>query len=100
MKKLFSYRWLVGAFIALFFAMQSYGAAHASAYGDSPHDHDGVACSVTVVSNDHIAIAPPPPVTPLITSDSVETVYPDFTSVTYLRPQGRAPPPRGPPTSI
>ena len=90
----------MGAFIALFFALQSYGAAHASAYGDAPHEHDGVACSVTVISDDHVVVAPTLPAATLIISDAPEAVYPDFTSALYIRPQGRAPPPRGPPTSI
>lgn len=90
----------MGAFVALFFALQSYSVAHASAYGDAPHDHDGVACSVTVMSDDQVFVAPALPVTALIISDTTETVYPNFTSVLYITPQGRAPPPRGPPSSI
>ncbi len=95
-----SYRWLLGAFIALFFALQSFSVAHASSYGEAPHEHDGVACSVTVLVDDHVVITPVPLITHPIISETVETVYPDFTSALYLTPQGRAPPPRGPPSSI
>lgn len=98
-KNLFSYRWLIGAFIALFFALQSYSLAHASTYGDAPHEHDGVACSVTVIADEHVTIAPSLPAAPLIISDTPETAYPDFTSASFITPQGRAPPPRGPPSS-
>jgi len=90
----------MGAFIALFFALQSYGAAHASSYGEAPHEHDGVACSVTVISDDHIAITPSLPAASLIISNAPDTAYPDFISAPYITPQGRAPPPRGPPSSI
>lgn len=100
MNKAVSYRWLLGAFIALFFALQSYTLSHASAYGEAPHEHDEIACSVTVVSDDVATITPAAPVTQTTISNISEPVYPDFTSILYLTPQGRAPPPRGPPASI
>lgn len=99
MKNLFSYRLLVGAFIALFFALQSFSLAHAVTHGDAPHDHEGIACAVTVLSDNHVVIAPPPLVKQTALTEQVETDYPDFTSVLYLSPQGRAPPPRAPPVS-
>lgn len=94
------YRWLLGVFIALFFALQSYSLAHASSHSEAPHEHDGIACSVTVLADDNVALLPTVPVFETIFSDTSETVYPDFISVLYVRPQGRAPPPRGPPASI
>ncbi|MEP3891216.1 MAG: hypothetical protein ABJN69_12210 [Hellea sp.] len=100
MKSRFPYHWLVGAFISLFFALQSYSLSHASAYGDAPHEHDGIACSVTVISSDHTVIIPAAPITPTIVSDAPETFYVAFTSARYVSSQSRAPPPRGPPTSI
>jgi hypothetical protein len=99
-KKIFSYRWLVSAFIALFFALQSYSISHASNYSDAPHEHDGIACSVTVLADDQMVIMPTAPILGSIEVELSETVYPDFTSALYIRPQGRAPPPRGPPASI
>lgn len=99
-KNVFSYRWVVGAFIALFFAMQSYSVSHASTYGDAPHEHDGVACAVTVMSDDQLAIIPAPIVGNIIPTGISETPYPDFATILYLIPQGRAPPPRGPPASV
>ena len=95
-----SYRWLMGAFIALFFALQSYSLSHASTYGDAPHEHDGIACSVTVLADDQMVIIPTAPIFDSIEAELSETVYPDFTSALYLKPQGRAPPPRGPPNAI
>jgi len=95
-----TYRWLLGAFIALFFAMQSFSLAHASSYGEEHHEHDGIACAVTIVAAEDIAILPSLPDTPAILSETFEADYPDFTSAAYVKPQSRAPPPRGPPASI
>ncbi len=98
--KAFTYRWLTGAFVALFFVLQSFSLSHASTYGDAPHEHDGVACSVTVLADDQIVILPTAPIFETIDAELSETIYPDFTSALYIRPQSRAPPPRGPPSSI
>lgn len=95
-----SYRWLIGAFAALFIFLQSYSVAHAASYGDAPHDHDGIACAVTVLGDDESVILPVPPVFDTLTVEATETIYPEFSSTVYIRPQTRAPPPRGPPPAI
>ncbi|WP_026941718.1 hypothetical protein [Hellea balneolensis] len=100
MNKLFSYRWVVGAIIALFFALQSYSISHASTHGDAPHEHDGVACAVTVLSDDQTVIQPEKSLAAPLITETRSSDYPDFTSAPYVTPQGRAPPPRGPPASI
>ena len=100
MSKSLVYRWLIGVFLTLFIGLQSYSIAHASEHGDEPHEHDGIACSVTVLADDHGVVLPTVPVFETVISDIAETAYPDFTSALYIRPQGRAPPPRGPPSSI
>jgi len=100
MSKSLAYRWIIGVFIALFISLQSYSLSHANTYGDAPHEHDGIACAVTVLADEELAILPAVPVFEAVTSDISETTYPDFTSALYLKPQGRAPPPRGPPSSI
>ena len=100
MSKSLVYRWLIGVFLTLFIGLQSYSITHASEHGDAPHEHDGIACSVTVLADDHGVVLPTVPVFETVISDIAETAYPDFTSVLYIRPQGRAPPPRGPPASI
>ena len=100
MSKSLVYRWLIGVFLTLFIALQSSSLSHASTYGDAPHEHDGITCSVTVLADDHEVVLPTVPVFETVISDIAETAYPDFTSVLYIRPQGRAPPPRGPPASI
>ena len=100
MSKSLAYRWLIGVFLTLFIGLQSYSIAHASEHGDEPHEHDGVACAVTVISDNHVVVLPPVPVFETVIADASETVYPDFTTALYITPQGRAPPPRGPPKSI
>ena len=95
-----SYRWLLGAFIVLFFALQSFSLAHATSHGNEPHEHEGIACSITVLADDQMVIMPSPPIFDSLEVELSETVYPGFTSALYLKPQGRAPPPRGPPSSI
>ena len=100
MSKSLAYRWLVGALIALFFGLQSFSIAHATMHGDDHHEHEGVACAVTVIADNHVVVLPPVPVFETVIADASETVYPDFTTALYIAPQGRAPPPRGPPNSI
>ena len=100
MKTNVSYRWLVGVFIALFFALQSFSLAHATEHLDAPHEHDGIACAVTVLADDQTVLLPPPAIVQSLISNALETVYPDFISAAYVKPQSRAPPSRGPPASI
>lgn len=100
MKTKLSYHWLIGAFISLFFALQSYSLAHATANANAPHEHDGVACAVTVISSEQTVIIPSAPDTPTTVSDTLETFFDAFISACYVTSQSRAPPPRGPPTSI
>jgi len=100
MSKSLAYRWLVGALIALFFGLQSFSIAHATMHGDDHHEHEGVACAVTVIADNHVIVLPPVPVFETVIADASETVYPDFTTALYITPQTRAPPPRGPPNSI
>ena len=95
-----SYHWLIGAFIALFFALQSYGVAHASEHSDAPHDHDGVTCSIIVIATDDVVILPPLPVYEPIITQTRDFYSFSFISAPYTTPQNRAPPPRAPPISI
>ncbi|WP_415811663.1 hypothetical protein [Litorimonas haliclonae] len=78
-------------------AVQSLSAAHATTYGDSPHQHEGVLCAVSVASSECVA-----PLPAIILTDYVGfPVKTDFVqmvgSAPYGAPQGRAPPPRAPP---
>lgn len=99
MSKNLVYRWLIGVFLTLFIGLQSYSIAHASEHGDEPHEHDGIACIVTVLVEAEVAILPAPPVFGTVETKLSETVFPGFKSALYLAPQNRAPPPRGPPAT-
>jgi hypothetical protein len=84
-------------FAALFLFAQGIASAHVVEFGTN-HDHDGVACSVSVLGED-VAVAPVPletqtvPVseTPIISVNLTKTVA--FAS----NHPARAPPPRAPP---
>lgn len=85
-------------FAALFLSVQGLSQAHAAANSGTDHTHDGIACDVALVAAEQAVIAPPLPLAkpvevsprPLWTVLN-ETILPrNF--------DGRAPPPRGPPT--
>ncbi|MGB0905931.1 MAG: hypothetical protein ACPGVT_00450 [Maricaulaceae bacterium] len=75
------------------------GTAHAAQYGDSVHEHDGVACAIGVSAEDETGILPVPPVVyapivyPVAYAADVTSAHP------YLRPQTRGSP-RSPPLPI
>ncbi len=85
-------------FVALFLSVQGLSQAHASANGSTDHTHDGIACDVALVTAEQTVIEPPLPLAtpvdlamPVLWSVLNETALPrNF--------DGRAPPPRGPPT--
>lgn len=92
-----TYRFLLLLLAGWFLAVQSFSAAHAATYGDSPHQHEGVLCAVNIASHD--CVAPQPAVVQTdyvafpVKTTFVETVRP----APLLAPQLRAPPPRAPP---
>jgi len=95
-----TYRLTLSLLALWFLAVQSFSLAHASAHGDDPHEHDGIACAVTVLAEDGMALLPDVP-----TSEFWETLTPahynvEYSSVAYITPQGRAPPPRAPPVTL
>jgi len=97
-KKLFSYQWVIGAFIALFFALQSYSLSHASSFGDAPHEHDGIACDITLIAPDEDLNLPtesPEYIFELFGLPEQYSFHVPGTFDTFLT---RGPPPRGPPT--
>jgi len=98
MKKIFSFRWLIGAFIVLFLATQSYSLSHATSFGDEHHDHDGIACHITVIAPDEDLNLPTDGVVFINQAFS----FPEYRNGFVTPPFGtfltRAPPPRGPPT--
>lgn len=100
MRNIITYRAFIALLIGLFASLQVFTTAHATSYGDAPHEHDGVSCIVSIVTADsHIVLTPVLHAPKLVILTETPTVTP-FTSASYLAPQGRAPPPRGPPTFI
>lgn len=95
-----TYRALLAVIIGLFASLQVYTSAHAVSFGDAPHEHDGVACVLTIVAADDHIILPTKAITPKRIVARAAPKTQTFTSARYLAPQGRAPPPRGPPTFI
>lgn len=84
--------------LAAFFIIQSLSLSHAVEHNGEPHEHDGVVCEVTLIAADVDVIMPPA----VIISEPViyiaQPVYAVPQSPKYLRPDGRAPPGRSPPT--
>jgi len=93
-----AYRWFISLILGIIFISQSYSLAHATRYNDAGHEHNGVACEITLASAEDVVIIPAPttaPTVPLYADSLPHTV---FISASYITPQGRAPPPRSPPT--
>lgn len=85
---------------AWFLLAQSFSLAHASAYGDGPHEHDGVACAVTILVEDEIVPLKDKLVfEPVLYTASV-SYDASFITLNYSPVHGRAPPPRGPPFTL
>jgi len=82
---------------ALFLFAQGMASAHVVEFG-TDHDHDGVACSVSVLGED-VAVAPVPLETQTIPVNEtpVAAVGPTKTVVFASHHPARAPPPRAPP---
>jgi len=97
-KNIFSYQWLIGAFIALFFTLQSYSLSHASSFGDVPHDHDGIACDITVIAPDEDISLPVETPDYIIEAFKIPAHYNFHVPGRFETFLTRGPPPRGPPT--
>lgn len=95
-----TYRLALTLLTLWFLAAQSFSLAHASVHGDNPHEHDGIACAVTVLAEDGIAVLPDLPVFEFWPVPIPAHYTADFTSALYVTPQGRAPPPRAPPAAL
>lgn len=92
-----TYRFALVLLAGWFLAVQSFSTAHASTYGDHPHEHDGVACAVLAMVEEELAPLPDVQVPTFIPQSPYITEFPAFTPVLYFAPQTRAPPPRAPP---
>ena len=86
------------AFAALMLWLQAASLAHASAFEGPDHTHDGVVCQLQIIADDELLL--PAVNTPIPLIFQADPATPTYTpNVIWHRPQGRAPPPRGPPTS-
>lgn len=82
----------------IFLTVQGFSQAHAAANFETDHTHDGVACDIGLISAEEVVVTPPVPVQ----APSNDVSKSNWTlTVGQDRPRtfdGRAPPPRGPPT--
>ncbi len=91
------YRFCLWFLAIWFFIGQSFTVAHATSYGDKLHDHDGIMCTVSGLSEDECAPIPEYD-HPSFDSVAFEAVYSvSFVSVFETERTARAPPPRAPP---
>jgi hypothetical protein len=85
---------------ALFFTVQGFSQAHAVSNGGLDHSHDGVACEVTLIASEQEILTPPA----VVPSPFVRPIRADYvarpTKARICSYDGRAPPPRGPPSKI
>lgn len=93
-----SYHFLIGCFAFLFVTLQGSALAHAAQYGDNTHEHNGVVCTVDAIAAEQ-DVSLPVPVSFNIPAPALAQLYAQaYVSAAVTSPQGRAPPPRGPPT--
>ncbi|WP_147405902.1 hypothetical protein [Litorimonas taeanensis] len=95
-----TYRLLIMVLAGWFLAAQSFSIAHATAYGDNPHEHDGITCAVTVLNDQQYAPLPDNHIVPLVPPSTIEIYTSVYHTVAHSSQQGRAPPPRAPPFTL
>jgi len=92
-----TFKTLAVLFAALFLFAQGMASAHIAEFGTT-HDHDGVACSVSVLGEDQAVIPAPieTPTVPVIETPVLKLNPTKVATFTTTHP-ARAPPPRAPP---
>lgn len=84
-------------FAVLFLFAQGMASAHVVEFGTS-HDHDGVACSVSVLGEDQTVVpAPIETITPPVVETPIIKLGPTQAVTFAATHPARAPPPRAPP---
>ena len=78
--------------------VQAAGLADAATHGDQPHKHSGITCDMHTLAQAPVVL-PELLIPPYIHDTDVYTHFILVTAPAWLRPPGRAPPPRSPPTS-
>ncbi|WP_409433436.1 hypothetical protein ACJ3XI_02725 [Litorimonas sp. RW-G-Af-16] len=92
-----TYRCVMAAMIVMIFAVQSFALSHTAQFGDSPHEHNGVACDIAVVVSEQCVVTPEITTFPAPAHDLDITDHAPYQDVAFISPQTRAPPPRAPP---
>jgi len=82
----------------MFLFVQNVSQAHATEYGDEGHSHDGIACEITLIAAEEIVVTPPVFVPVPLKTLSESNWKMGFDKVRPRIFDGRAPPPRAPPT--
>lgn len=93
-----TYRLCLGMLALLIMSMQTVSIAHAAQFGDAPHEHNGMVCTMDAIAVSHVAIIPAPVVAVYVPVYVAPVYQTSYISAAYITPQGRAPPPRSPPT--
>lgn len=88
---------IIAIFALLFISLQSFALSHGAAYGDGPHEHDGVICDISLVTSDDQAIEPELPVFDRPENTLATASFAVYRSADNITPPAQAPPPRAPP---
>lgn len=83
----------------MFLFVQGFSQAHATEHGGTDHSHDGIACDIMIVAAEQIIVTPPVPVPAPFKSVSKSNWKMAFNKDRPRTFDGRAPPPRGPPSN-
>lgn len=95
-----SKRWFTAFLVGLLLCLQLVSSAHATGFDEQPHEHDCIMCLVSVNQGDDQAVLPTPPIVYVRSVLQPSSYVTSFTSALYIRPFGRAPPPRSPPAPL
>ena len=90
-------RW-IALLAALFVLVQALGLGHTAAHADEPHEHHGIACELATVAHVQVVLPAVPPA-PFVPAPAAQPAIAPVSSPLWIRPPGRAPPPRSPPVS-
>lgn len=80
--------------------MQSTTLAHATTYTDQPHEHEGISCVIVTVATQAELVLPSGSTVSTVIKTVESTEFTPPKSYQLSLPQGRAPPPRGPPLTF
>ena len=91
------HNWKLKLGILLFLIGQAFSLAHASEYGSTPHDHDGVAC-VGVLTDEHDLLVPSAKLAVPAVNATASKAIPTGRTLLLKRQRAFQPPATGPPS--